>query len=86
MLNIRPSAYRQNNYNEISEFCHSKMYPVFITKNGHGDLAVLSIEAYKKFYGRYELYHLLEEAIGSEKSGDFIDYDDFISELWKEMM
>ena len=85
MPNIRPSAYLRNNYNEISEFCHSKMEPVFITKNGHGDLAVLSIDAYEKFCGRYELYHLLDEAIESEKSGDFIDYDDFITELRKEM-
>jgi hypothetical protein len=49
MPNIRPSAYLRNNYNEVSEFCHSKMEPVFITINGHGDLAVLSIEAYEKF-------------------------------------
>jgi hypothetical protein len=29
---IRPSAYLRNNYNEISELCHAKMEPVFITK------------------------------------------------------
>jgi PHD/YefM family antitoxin component YafN of YafNO toxin-antitoxin module len=61
------------------------MEPVFITKNGHGDLAVMSIEAYEKFCGRHELYHLLDESIEAEKSGDFMDYDDFISELRQEM-
>jgi PHD/YefM family antitoxin component YafN of YafNO toxin-antitoxin module len=61
------------------------MEPVFITKNGHGDLAVLSIEAYEKFCGRYELYHLLDEAIEAEKAEDFMDYDGFIAELRKEM-
>jgi PHD/YefM family antitoxin component YafN of YafNO toxin-antitoxin module len=62
------------------------MEPVFITKNGHGDLAVLSIEAYERFCGRYELYHLLDEAIESEKADDFMDYDDFISEFRKDMV
>jgi PHD/YefM family antitoxin component YafN of YafNO toxin-antitoxin module len=85
MPNIRPSAYLRNNYNEVSEFCHSKMEPVFITKNGHGDLAVMSIEAYEKFCGRYELYHLLDEAVKAEEDGDFMDYDNFIADLRKEM-
>lgn len=85
MPNIRPSAYLRNNYNEVSDFCHSRMEPVFITKNGHGDLAVMSIEAYEKFCGRHELYHLLDEAIEAEKAGDFMDYDDFIAGLRKEM-
>ena len=85
MLNIRPSAYLRNNYNEISEFCHKTMKPVFITKNGHGDLAVMSIEAYEKFCGRYELYHLLDESLEAEKAGDYRDYNDFMSDLRKEM-
>jgi len=85
MPTIRPSAYLRNNYNEISEFCHSNMEPVFITKNGHGDLAVLSIEAYEKFCGRYELYYLLDEAIESEKNGDYMDYDKFMADLRKNI-
>ena len=85
MPNIKPSAYLRNNYNEISEICHTRMEPVFITKNGHGDLVVMSIEAYEKFCGRYELFHLLEEAIDAENAGDFSDYDDFIAEMRAEM-
>jgi PHD/YefM family antitoxin component YafN of YafNO toxin-antitoxin module len=84
MPNIRPSAFLRNNYNEVSEFCHSRMEPVFITKNGHGDLAVMSIEAYEKFCGRYELYHMLDEALESEKKGNYLDYDDFIANLRKD--
>ena len=85
MPNIRPSAYLRDNYNEVSEFCHSRMEPVFITKNGHGDLAVMSIEAYEKFCSRYELHHLLDEALEDEKNGDYSDYGDFIAELRKEL-
>ena len=86
MPTIRPSAYLRNHYNEVSEFCNSRMEPIFITKNGHGDLAAMSIETYERFCGRYELYHLLDEAIESEKAGDFIDYDAFISDLRKELL
>jgi len=85
MPTIKPSAYLRNNYNEVSAFCNSRAEPMFITKNGHGDLAVMSIETYEKFCGRYELYHLLDEAIEAERAGDFMDYDDFISDLRKAM-
>lgn len=36
------------NTNEISEICHARKEPVFITKNGYGDLVVMSIETYKQ--------------------------------------
>ena len=85
MPNIRPSEYLRNHYDEVSEFCRTRMEPIFITKNGHGDLAVMSIEAYEKFCGRYELYHLLDEAIEAESAGDFMDYDEFITGLRNEM-
>ena len=47
MPTIKSSADLRNNYNEISTFCHNYPEPVFITKNGKGDLAVMSIEAYE---------------------------------------
>ena len=47
MPHIRSSADLRNNYNEISTFCHDRAEPVFITKNGRGDLAVMSIETYE---------------------------------------
>ena len=47
MPTIRPSADLRNTYNDISEFCHKYTEPVFITKNGQGDLAVMSIETYE---------------------------------------
>ena len=44
---IRPSSDLRNNYNEISKLCHQTQSPVYITRNGVGDLAVMSIEAYE---------------------------------------
>jgi PHD/YefM family antitoxin component YafN of YafNO toxin-antitoxin module len=42
---------------------------VFITKNGKGDLAVMSIEVYERIAGRYELYALLEEGLADIREG-----------------
>ena len=59
--------------------------PMFITRNGHGDLAVMSINTYERFCGRYELYHLLNESLESKENGEDMDYDEFIAELRTEM-
>ncbi|MBQ9664578.1 MAG: type II toxin-antitoxin system prevent-host-death family antitoxin [Oscillospiraceae bacterium] len=69
MPNIRSSADLRNNYNEISSFCHQYTEPVFITKNGKGDLAVMSIETYEKLMGRFELYGLLQEGLQDVQDG-----------------
>ena len=45
MPEIRPIRDLRNT-NEISEICHTRKEPVFITKNGYGDLVVMSIEVY----------------------------------------
>jgi len=61
------------------------METVFITKNGHVDLVIMSNEVYEIFCGRYGLYHLLDEATEAEKAGDFMEYDKFLALLQKEM-
>lgn len=70
MPNIKSSADLRNNYNEISTFCHSYSEPVFITKNGKGDLAVMSIETYETLIGRFELYGLIQEGMEDVKTGN----------------
>jgi len=69
MPNIKSSTELRNNYNEISTFCHESQEPVFITKNGKGDLAVMSIETYEALCGKLELYHLLDEGRLAVKAG-----------------
>lgn len=83
MPTIRPSADLRNNYNEISQFCHEYAEPVFITKNGKGDLVVLSIETYERLCGKFELYNLLNEGLQAEKSGNVKPFDDVINNLRK---
>ena len=62
MPNIRPISDLRNNANEISQFCHSEREPVFITKNGTGDMVVMSIELYERQQALIELYSKLSEA------------------------
>lgn len=69
MPSIRPSADLRNRYNEISAFCHDSAEPVFITKNGKGDLAVMSIEAYEALTSRFELYRLIQEGLDDVAAG-----------------
>ena len=44
---IRPITDLKNT-TEISELCHTKREPVYITKNGYGDLVIMSIKAYEE--------------------------------------
>ncbi|HEY0827061.1 MAG TPA: type II toxin-antitoxin system Phd/YefM family antitoxin [Bacilli bacterium] len=62
MPSIRPISDLRNHANEISEFCHREHEPVFITKNGTGDIVVMSIEAYEGQQALIELFSKLSEA------------------------
>ncbi|MCI9596614.1 MAG: type II toxin-antitoxin system Phd/YefM family antitoxin [Firmicutes bacterium] len=81
MPKIRSSADLRNHYNEISQFCHTYSEPVFITKNGKGDLAVMSVEAYEQLVGRFELYGLLQEGLDDVKNGNTRPFSEAISDL-----
>jgi PHD/YefM family antitoxin component YafN of YafNO toxin-antitoxin module len=81
---IKKSADLRNSYAEISAFCHKYREPIFITKNGEGDLAVMSIETYEEITGQRELYRLLEEgrtAIENGKSLNEKEMDAFVDSL-----
>ena len=53
MPQIRPITELRNT-TEISETCHASQEPVFITKNGYGDLVVMSIEVYERMFHAIE--------------------------------
>lgn len=59
---IKPISDLRNKFNEISELCHNEEEPVFITKNGEGDLVVMSIEHFEKMQSLLDLYQKLGEA------------------------
>jgi prevent-host-death family protein len=61
VLQIRPITDLRNT-NEISEICHKTQEPIFITKNGYGDLVVMSIETYERQLALVDIYKKLAEA------------------------
>ena len=67
---IRPVSDLRNNFAEISKIVHETAQPVFLTKNGFGDMVVLSIEAYENLQFESEVYLKLQEAEKESKLTD----------------
>ena len=63
-MNIRPSAAIRQNYNEIADMCRKTEEPVFLTKNGEGDLVVMDIGTYNR---REKMLKLREEHLAVEE-------------------
>lgn len=64
VMNIRPSAAIRQNYNEIADMCRKTAEPIFLTKNGEGDLVVMDIETYNR---REKMLKLREELLTVEE-------------------
>ena len=69
MMTIRPSTALRNEYGEISRVCHESGEPIFITKNGEGDLVVQSLESYNHREASLVLREKLLEAEEQLASG-----------------
>lgn len=82
---IRPSSDLRNRYTEISDFCHKYNEPIYITKNGLGDLAVMSIETYEKLVGKFELYKLLDEGIDAMQNKKVRPFKEALTEIEKDL-
>jgi len=63
-MQIKPSASIRQNYNEIAALCKSTGEPVYLTKNGEGDLVVMDIEAFTR---REKMLKLREELLAVEE-------------------
>ena len=59
---IRPVSDLRNNFAEISKTVHETAQPVFLTKNGYGDMVVLSMEAFENLQFESEIYFKLQAA------------------------
>ena len=64
MMHIRPSAAIRQNYNEIADLCRKTAEPIFLTKNGEGDLVVMDIETFNR---REKMLKLHEELLAVEE-------------------
>lgn len=66
---------------EISEMCHVAKEPIFITKNGYGDMVIMSVELYENTMKRMNMYYELELAERQIESGKTRDAREVIQEL-----
>jgi len=70
MQRIRPVSDLRNNFADLSRMVHKTAVPVFLTKNGYGNMVVMSIEAYERRLLESEIYFKLKEAELEAKSTD----------------
>lgn len=67
---IKPISDLRNKSNEISELAHNANEPIFITKNGEGDLVVMSMSHYSKLQLKLDLLSKLSVAQNQKAEGD----------------
>ncbi|HEX7713767.1 MAG TPA: type II toxin-antitoxin system Phd/YefM family antitoxin [Bacillota bacterium] len=82
---IKPVSDLRNKFNQISEICHKEREPIFITKNGEGDMVVMSMALYEQQQALLELYQKLGEAEAQSLAGaPTISHKDFMKKLRDE--
>lgn len=88
-MNIRPSAAIRQNYNEIADLCRKTAEPIFLTKNGEGDLVVMDIETYnrqeKMIQLREELLSIEEDRIAGRSGCSLDELDAYLDEVIAEV-
>jgi len=83
---IKPISDLRNKFNEISEICHKEGEPIYLTKNGKGDLVVMSISAYEKREALLELYQKLSIAEQQSREGaETIEHKEMIKKLKRRL-
>ena len=58
---------------KISEMCNSSSDPIFVTKNGYGDMVIMSMSVYEELYAKIEMYNKIQAAMTQVENGDIID-------------
>ena len=87
-MNIRPSAAIRQNYNEIAELCRGTHAPVYLTKNGEGDLVVMDIESVdrreKMLPLREQLLSVEEDRLAGRAGSTIDELDRFLDAVLNE--
>ena len=87
-MNIRPSAAIRQNYNEIAELCRGTHAPVYLTKNGEGDLVVMDIESFtrreKMLALREQLLAVEEDRLAGRKGCTIDELDSYLDAVLSE--
>ena len=82
MPQIMPVSELRNNFTEVSRIVHETSKPIFLTKNGYGDMVVMSIKAYEDRLSEQAIYFKLKEAeTEALTTGVRFDFDDVSKEM-----
>ena len=66
---------------KISEMCHATDEPIFVTKNGYGDMVIMSIAAYENHIARMKIYDKIMQGAQQAEEGKLIDGDSAMASL-----
>ena len=69
---------------EISQMCKDSGEPIFITKNGYGDMVIMSMELYEQKMFMLDVYSKLVAADEQVKAGKVLDADQGLEDLRKK--
>ena len=72
------------NTSEISELCHKTDEPIYITKNGYGDMVIMSMEIFEQTMGRLNMYRNIEIAERQVADGEVIDARESLENMRKK--
>ena len=82
MPSIRPVSDLRNKFAEISKIVHENQEPIFLTKNGNGDMVVMSMEEYERLSFEHEIHlKLLEAEIQAAQNKTRFSHDEVFAEL-----
>lgn len=68
----------------ISEKCKSAHEPIFITKNGYGEMVLMSMDTYNEMFAEIRLYRELKEAEDEIKGGEGLTFEEFSAKVRKK--
>ena len=80
-MDIRPSSDIRNNYPELSRICKETGKPVYITVNGKGDTALISISALDELYARIDLYEKISLGMRDIEQGNVKTHEEVFAKF-----
>lgn len=69
------------NTTKVSEMCHASNEPIYVTKNGYGDMVLLSMESYESLLSRLNIYDKVMEGKAQADKGELLDGDEVFNSL-----